>query len=105
MNLEHTLHRQIYWLSDSHGILVDDVAFLQYTLPKGITSVNFIPRRHGHAGKKGTLFLDKLSRSVRNKLKTLLLDRKPATLRESENQDPLCEKPCDQPLPDSIYKT
>ena len=67
---EHGLRRQTNWLLDHQGKVVADVAFLQYTLPRGIDSVHFTPSSHGNARKKSRPFLGKLSHSTRTKLKS-----------------------------------
>ena len=57
---KHGLRRQINWVSGKDESATNNVAFIQYTLPANVTSVNFVPQKHGNTKKAKNLFSEGL---------------------------------------------
>lgn len=100
---EHGLRRQINWITDATGEIVNNVAFLQYTLPAHVTKVHFVPRSHGNS--KGTRpFPGRIAHSTLDEVKKSKCDEKPsAVVREFQERDPLMKDPCSMPSSKTIY--
>ena len=97
------LRRQINWIIDNTGEIVNNVAFLQYTLPAHVTSVQFIPDKHGSS--KGTKsFPGRLAHSTLEEVKNSKSTQKPSKiLREFQQNDPIMLDPCSLPSRKAIY--
>ena len=97
------LRRQINWIVDNTGKIVNNVAFLQYTLPAHVASVHFTPDKHGHS--KGTKsFPGRLAHSTLEELNNSKSTEKPSKiLREFQENDPMMHDPCSLPSRKTIY--
>ena len=100
---KHGLRRQINWIIDRNGKMVNDVGFLQYSLPAHVTAVHFLPENHGNS-KTGTPFSGRLSHSSLEAVKGSKRTEKPSTVvREFHQKDPLMIDPCSLPSAKSVY--
>lgn len=99
---EHSLRRQINWIVDKNGNIVNNIAFLQYTLPSHVACVHFQPKPHGNS-KRCEPFHGKLTHSTLSEIKNKVTEKPSTVMREFHEKDSLMTDPLSLPSAKSVY--